>query len=120
MIKKADILLAIVFIVLGLCVSYAASFHSSTGSTVLISVDGKEYGSYALNKNRTVTVKQDGHTNVIVIKNSSVSMTESDCKNQVCVHTGAISKVSQSIICLPNKVVVQIEGKDGEYDAISN
>ncbi|MBN7773199.1 NusG domain II-containing protein [Clostridium aminobutyricum] len=120
MIKKADIILAIVFIILGLCASYVAGFGSHQGSTVLITVDGKEYGSYALNKNKTVTVKNGIHTNVVVIKNGSVSMDSSDCKNQICVHAGAISNSSQSIICLPNRVVVQIEGKESEYDAISN
>jgi len=51
-----------------------------------------------------------------------VSMTYSTCKNQVCVNTGAISQTRDAIVCLPNKIVVEIvggSGKGGEADVIS-
>ena len=37
-------------------------------------------------------------------------MTDSDCPTQDCVHTGAISRAGQSIVCLPAQVVVHLEG----------
>jgi hypothetical protein len=97
-----------------------AAFGSYEGNTVLIAVDGKEFGRYALDEDKTIEINTGTQHNVVVIKDGMVSMAESDCTNQVCVHTGAISNSSQSIICLPNKVVVQIVGKEVEYDAISN
>lgn len=120
MIKKADIILAIVLILLGGIISYMIAFGNNKGDTVLITVDGEEYGRYSLAEDRNISVKQNHHNNEIIIKDGMVSMGFSDCSNQVCVKTGAISKTSQSIVCLPNKVMVQIigEGED-EYDAIS-
>lgn len=119
MIRKADIILAVILIVAGLAVTYAFSTSGSTGEMVCITVSGEEYASYSLSENRTVTVKTDDHINKITIKDGLVSMTFSDCTNQDCVKQGKITKTSQSIVCLPNKVVVEIRGGTSQYDAIS-
>ncbi len=59
--------------------------------------------------------------NKIVIDDGIVSMLEADCKDQVCVHSKAISKPGESIVCLPHKVVVQINGTaKNDVDVISN
>ena len=47
-------------------------------------------------------------------------MESSDCHNQVCVNHKPISRSGESIICLPHKVVVQIEGgKEADVDAVA-
>ena len=58
----------------------------------------------------------------ITIKDGTVAMTSSSCKNQVCVQTGAISQTKDVIVCLPNKILVEIIGdkhKGGGVDVIS-
>ena len=48
-------------------------------------------------------------------------MEEADCPDLLCVHQKAISKEGESIICLPNKVVVTIRGgEETELDAVTN
>ena len=61
------------------------------------------YGQYHL----TVTLTKDG-----------VSVTESDCPGQDCVHTGRITRAGQSIVCLPEQVVVTLEGKTSAPDVV--
>ena len=47
-------------------------------------------------------------------------MTEADCPDQLCVHQRAISKQKQTIVCLPNRVVVEvIGGEDAGLDSIT-
>ena len=47
-------------------------------------------------------------------------MKSADCPDQICVHQRAISKNGESIICLPNKVVVSIEGaEDSQIDVVA-
>jgi hypothetical protein len=116
-IKKADIILFVCLIVVGLGLSWLSVADSVTGTRVLVSVDGKPYGTYSLSQDRTVTIKQNGHTNKFTIKDGSVQMIYSDCRNQNCVEKGRINRTSQSIVCLPHRVVIEIGG--GEYDAIS-
>ena len=48
-------------------------------------------------------------------------MTDADCPDQLCVHQKAASKNHESIICLPNKVVVEVDGsEESEFDAVAN
>jgi len=119
MIKKADIILACVLVIAGLASSYLLSFGKPAGSEVVITCGGEKFASYSLHEDREVTVKQNGHLNKVTIKDSTVSMNFSDCSGQDCVHQHSISKSGESIICLPNKVVIQIKGKSDEYDSIS-
>lgn len=119
-IKKADIILLILLVSIGLVASYFAAVGGTKGAKAVITVDGQLYGTYSLSKNQTIVIERNNHRNKITIKNGKVQMASSSCKNQVCVHEGAISKTNQSIVCLPNRVMVQIQGGDSEYDAIAN
>lgn len=121
-IRKADIILLVILIILGLGVSFWIYSGAKSGQVAVVKVDGKEYGRYSLNKNRVIHLHQKGHTNEITIKNGYVQMTFSDCHNQNCVHQGPIKDTSQTVVCLPNKVTITILGngtKEG-YDVISN
>ena len=108
MIKKADILLFFVILLFGIGISWLSLHGSTTGDKVRITSDGQLYGLYSLNEDREIDVQSDGHTNHITIKDGVVSMTSSSCKNQVCVNTAPISHTKDTIVCLPNKVVVEI------------
>ena len=65
------------------------------------------------------TFKWQGHSNTIKIKNNTVSIIESDCKDKLCIKQGEISRQGESIICLPNRFVVEIKSaKDLGVDYI--
>lgn len=119
-IKKADIVLFVILILIGLGLSWWSAASAAYGQKAVITVDGQLYGTYNLDENQTIEVGQDGHLNKITIKDATVQMSYSDCKNQVCVKDGEISRTNQSIVCLPNKVMVEITGGEEDYDAISN
>ena len=119
MFKNADILLACFLVAAWLTMSYIFSFGRTAGDQLDISCDGQLFGSYPLSEDREITVERDGHINKITIKNGTVSMSFSDCQGQDCVHQGAISQTGESIICLPNKVVLEISGGTRQYDTIA-
>jgi len=53
-----------------------------------------------------------------VIRDGKADMKEADCPDKLCVHQKAISAENESIVCLPNRVVVTVtnskkEGMDG-------
>ena len=123
MIKKADIILLIVILAVGIPMSVLSLTAGTGGDKVKISADGQVYGIYPLVEDGEIEVTEDGHTNHITIKDGQVSMSYSTCHNQVCVNTGAISHTKDAIVCLPNRVVVEIissgKGKGGGADVIS-
>lgn len=121
MLKKADILLGIVILIIGV-VSFIAVEKASfgKGDIVKVTVNKKLYGTYSLWEDRTIKIEKHGHKNNITIKDGKVAMSFSDCKNQDCVKAGTKAHIKENIVCLPNQVFVEIEGKEGGYDGISN
>ena len=120
--KKRDIIfLSVIFICLA---GFAAGFyltHENTGASVEVTVDGKVYGTYPLDEDDEIPIRKDGKTtNLLVIKDGKADVTEADCPDKLCVHQKAISKTNETIVCLPNKVVVQVIGAgESELDSIA-
>lgn len=81
---------------------------SVEGSTICITLDGVEYGTYSLLEEQTIVVEQNGAKNVIVIENGEAYMQDASCPDQLCVDQNEISYDKESIICLPNKVVITV------------
>lgn len=120
--KKNDfILVGVVLLVALLAVGYLYFFRH-TGNEIVVMVEGKETQRYALDEDRTVTIQgKDGGTNVMVIENGTVHFSDADCPDLLCVRQGEISYTGESIICLPNQVVVEIagDGEEPELDAVA-
>lgn len=89
------------------------------GSNIVITVDGKEYGTYSLLEEQTITIGEGDTQNVIEIKGGKAYMREASCPDQLCVDQNEISFDKESIICLPNKVVITvISDVESELDGI--
>lgn len=80
---------------------------------VRIVVDGETFGVYSLDENRTISI---GQGNICVIENGRAEMTEADCPDQLCVRQKAIDASGGTIICLPNRVVIEAETDSGASD----
>lgn len=78
------------------------------GSNIKITVDGKEYGTYSLLEEQTITIDEGENLNIIEIKGGKAYMKEASCPDQFCVDQNEISFDKESIICLPNKVVITV------------
>lgn len=87
---------------------------------VIITVDGKEYARVPLSQPQTITIRQDnGEVNVVEISDHGAVMQSSTCKNQQCVHMGEVTLENWEyrtngafIICLPNRVTVELAVKE--------
>lgn len=58
-----------------------------------------------------------GRTRLVVI-GGEVQIAEAPCPDQLCRRMGRISRSGEALICLPNRVLLYIEG-DGDLDAIT-
>lgn len=103
--KKGDfVIIGIVATALVASIILLVSF-SKAGTRVVIKKDNEIIYNDSINKNTTI---QTG-TNTITVKSGEVYVSDATCKNQICVNSGKISKKGESIVCLPNKVVVEIK-----------
>ena len=51
----------------------------------------------------------DGGWNEITIKDGSICISDADCPDKTCVKTGLLRSESLPIVCLPHKLVIQLE-----------
>ena len=120
---KRDItLLVIIFAILILVFVGFKLMHQETGAEVVIQVDGAEYGRYPLDQDAEVPITDDegNETNLLVIKDGKADMTEADCPDQLCVHQKEISHQGETIVCLPNQIVVSVSGgEESEIDTVA-
>ena len=96
--------------------------QATHNAKAVVTIDGKWYGSYSLAEDTIEKIElPDGSYNMLEIKEGKADITEASCPDGICVNHRAVSKQSQSIVCLPNKVVVEIEsGEEPELDAVTN
>ncbi len=104
--KKGDILIFLSIIAL-IVISFIAVFvlRPDSADTVIIKQNNKIVYEDKLYKDKTVSLEG----NKIKIEDGSVYMEEAFCANKICVRSRAIGKAGESIVCLPNKVIIEIK-----------
>ena len=64
-----------------------------------------------------IALGEDEHVK-LELKDNKIRFLETDCPDKICVRTGFISKVGQSAVCLPNRIVVKITGGNGNETGV--
>jgi len=92
--------------------------------TADITLNGKLYKTVELTKEeQIIEIKSERGTNVVKVHDYGIEMYDTDCPDKVCLTFGFIKKSKQSIICLPHRVMVEINGVQDvgdELDAVIN
>ncbi|MDO4312740.1 MAG: NusG domain II-containing protein [Eubacteriales bacterium] len=119
-VKKKDLVLIIIIICVALCAYLSHQLLKETGAgDVIVKVDGEITGTYDLNEDQEISINNG--SNLLEIKNGRANMIEADCPDRLCVHQKAISASGENIICLPNKIIVEIKSKtESGFDAVAN
>lgn len=115
---KGDFLAIAAVIILAVLVA-ACYLPKDTNGAVMAQI----YQSGELIK--TVSLSEDTsfevtgkYTNVVTVHEGAISITESDCPGEDCVHSGAIHASGRSIVCLPNEVEVRIVNSQSDVDFV--
>ena len=87
---------------------------TGTGAEAVVTVDGLEIGRYPLKTNGTFPL--NGGSNILVVENGEAWVSEANCPDKVCMGMGKISRNGEFIACLPNRLIVVVEG--GEQNAL--
>ena len=111
-----DIVLILAIALVGLCLLFFNGRKTTPGSSVVVEVDGKTVASYPLDTDGVFVL--NGGTNTLEIKDGKARISDADCPNMQCVRQGWISRGGQSIVCLPNKLIVTVTSFDRSVDYI--
>ncbi|MFO7651056.1 MAG: NusG domain II-containing protein [bacterium] len=97
--------------------SLLSSARARTGrAEARVTRSGRLVGVYPLDRDARVQLADDV---VVEIRDGRVRVAESDCPKGVCRHAGWVSEPGRSIICVPNRVIVELRGVARGYDAES-
>lgn len=124
-IRKNDVILIAVILLAALAAFVGIQIYQQMNTkeaVAVVKVGETEYGRFPLNQDITERIElQDGSYNVLEIRDGKADITEASCPDKICVEHRAVSKRNQSIVCLPNKVVVEIEnGEESDVDSMTN
>lgn len=117
---KGDVVVISFVIMLAILIGVVFWMKTGTeqGSVVAVYQEGEKIQEISLDKDTEVLIEND-YTNKLIVRDKKVAIVESDCPGMDCVHSGWISGKGRSLVCLPNRVEIRIEGDvDSEVDFI--
>lgn len=90
------------------------------GTIARVTLDGAVVAEIDLSRTDadSFTVTGPAGTNTIQVEQGRIRVSSADCPDQVCVDQGWISDGALPIVCLPNKLVIEIVGGEGELDGV--
>lgn len=118
---RGDLALIAALLLTGLLLMLPLRLQRSAGSVAVVRVDGKEVARLPLSEDAEFPVETDGTvTNVVAVGDGAVRVIEANCPDQLCVRKGAARYAGDGIVCLPNRVVVEVAGADElDLDAVA-
>ena len=117
--KKLDYLALALILLVGIGSILVFTLGREPGSRALIVTREGEW-EVSLSQNLTIRMETGEGYNLVEIMDGGIRVLEADCRDQLCVHQKAISRNHESIICLPNQVVAEVESAESsEYDAVA-
>ncbi|MCD7905516.1 MAG: NusG domain II-containing protein [Clostridiales bacterium] len=90
------------------------------GAVAKIYSDGKLVETVELEKvseGYEFTVECEDGENTVRVEQGKICVISASCPDKVCVNQGWISDGVMPVVCLPNKLVIEIEGAEAEADA---
>jgi hypothetical protein len=115
-IKALDLVIALA--AAGAVAMSAVSAYGPGGGQASVVIKGRDgEWVYPLSSDREISVAGPLGDTHVGIRGKSARIEDSPCPNQTCVASGSIGRAGQWIACLPNQVLVRIEG-GGEDDGV--
>ena len=115
--RRADLIVIASLLLLALALYLILGALRTVGGEVVVRVDGVETERHALTADGTYPL--NGGSNILVIGEGQAWLNEANCPDLLCVRQGKIRYTGQSIICLPNRLTVTVEGGEpDEVDAV--
>ena len=112
---RRDLAIALVLLIMAggllLLLKHRQADAAGAGPVAVVSLNGQEAGRYPLSVDGTFPL--NGGSNLLVISGGEAWVSEANCPDKVCMGMGKISRSGEFIACLPNRLIITVEGGDG-------
>lgn len=118
--KKNGFWLVLLGSVFALCLVCAALLPRLfvSGTSAQITQNGAVLHTLSLNEEQELTLAApNGGSNTVTVRNGQICVSHATCPDQVCVKQGWVGSTGIPIVCLPNGLVIEIQGGDSTLDA---
>ncbi|MBQ8606483.1 MAG: NusG domain II-containing protein [Clostridia bacterium] len=105
---RNDIILALSLVFIAVVAFGFFSLCLKGGSEAVVILDGKQISSHPLNGALEKEIKSEGGTNTLIIEGGKAYIKSASCPDGICKEHRPISAVGETIVCLPNKLVIEI------------
>ena len=112
--RRNDIIfIAAILLIAAIGLIYLFAFRKE-GNVVKVTVDGEVYGTYSLSEDITedIVTAEGTELNRLVIRDGKAYMEHATCPDGICVEHRPIFRDGESIVCLPNRVVITVITED--------
>ena len=92
---------------------------ATPGEQARILRGGEQVALVSLHEHRHLSIEGTLGTSELEIKDGMIRFINSPCRNKQCVHSGWISLGGDFIACLPNRISVQVVGRESRFDSIN-
>ena len=109
--KRKTLFWIALFAVLVLAAGGYTMLAGTAGTTASVYVDGELYETFDLTSvviPYEVTIRTDRGYNTLRISHGAIEVAEADCDGQDCVRQGKIRDSLLPIVCLPHRMVIEI------------
>ena len=119
LIKRKDFILFFILLCVGILILLISVLRKTEGNYIVIQQNGVIIEELSLKENGTHVVEDGTYYNKLVIRDGAVYVEDANCRDLICVRHGSISKVNETITCLPHKLIVYVVGDNiSEVDAV--
>lgn len=112
--KKGDKILIVAIVVI-VCIMgvfvMGNQFYNTDDTYVEVYQNNELVGEYEfgdVQKIEFVNELNDEEYNIVYIDNDVAYMYDANCRDELCVKTPPISRVEQSVVCLPHKTIIKV------------
>lgn len=118
--KKGDFIIYVCAVVLALAPLLFFMAPKQEPARAVVRIDGRQVRSFLLSRDAEETFETANGSNTVVVRDGKVSITTADCPDHTCIAMGPIDTVNETLVCLPNRLTVLIEGHDDDApDAVA-
>jgi len=113
LIRTGDVVLSVALILVAIAVTLLTATRDP-GARAVIRVNGSVVAILNLDQQETVGVEGDLGVTVVEVIDGGVHIISSPCPNHTCMKMGFVRMKGQMLVCVPNRVVVVVEGGEQE------
>ena len=121
--KKGDIILIFCLVVIFSfsLILINKSFITTTDKYISVQVNGEEIKKITFSKEKKVyPIRTTFGINILEVSEDGIRVIEANCPDTLDVKFGRIDKVGQAIICIPNRLVIQIKSRqNNDLDVVN-